>query len=101
MKKFLLLTFFIAGISSLSYSQSAGKGSSEKSGGFFYRLFHKGGQKPHAQMQHFDKAKKDPKRKHNGTSYRRNRKDNYNVDGDGFGTANQGKRRRGKKAGTK
>jgi hypothetical protein len=100
MKKFLLLTFFVAGFSSLSYSQSAGKGSSEKSGGFFHRLFHKE-QKPHAQMQHFDKAAKDPKRKHNGTAYRRNRKDSYTVDGDGFGSATQGKRRRGKKAGTK
>lgn len=100
MKKFLLLATFIAGFTSLSYSQSAGKGGSEKSGGFFHRLFHKE-QKPHAQMQHFDKQKKDPNRKHNGTSYRRNRKDKYNVDGDGYGTATQGKRRRGKKAGTK
>jgi hypothetical protein len=88
MKKNLLLVLFTVGISSLSFSQSAGKGGSEKSGGgFFHRLFHKE-QSPHAQMKHFEKQKKDPKMKNNGTSYRRNKKSSYNVDGD------DGRRRR-------
>lgn len=96
MKKAFLLTLFFIGISTLSFSQSAGKGSSEKSGGFFHRLFHKD-QSPHAQMRHFDKQKKDPNIKNNGTSYRRNRKSKYKVDGDGFSTATQGKQKRRKK----
>jgi hypothetical protein len=96
MKKILLLTLFTVGLSSISFSQSAGKGGSEKSGGFFHRLFHKD-QSPHAQMRHFDRQKKDPNIKNNGTSYRRNRKSNYNVDGDGFGAAGQGKRKRKKR----
>ena len=53
MKKALLVTLFFIGISAVSFSQSAGKGSSEKSGGgFFSKMFHKG-QKPHQQMSHF------------------------------------------------
>jgi hypothetical protein len=96
MKKIFLLTLFFTGLSTLSFAQSAGKGSSEKSGGFFHRLFHKE-QAPHAQMRHFEKKKKDPNIKNNGTSYRRNRKSKYNVDGDGFGTASQGKQKRRRK----
>ncbi|HEX8515068.1 MAG TPA: hypothetical protein VF868_02635 [Bacteroidia bacterium] len=96
MKRILLLTLLFTGISTFSHAQSAGKGSSEKSGGFFSRIFKKE-QKPHGQMRHFDKQKKDPKMKNNGTSYRRNRKSKYNVDGDGFGTAGQGKQKRRRK----
>ncbi|MDF2437901.1 MAG: hypothetical protein K0Q95_2277 [Bacteroidota bacterium] len=96
MKKILLLTVFFAGLSSISFAQSAGKGSSEKSGGFFHRLFHKE-QSPHAQMRHFDKQKKDPKMRHNGTSYRKNSKSGYKVDGDGFSNSSQGKKRRRRK----
>jgi hypothetical protein len=93
MKKIFLLTILFACLSSVSFAQSAGKGGGEKSGGFFHRLFHKE-QSPHAQMKHFDKQKKDPNIKNNGTSWRKNRKNNYNVDGDGFGTSGQGKAKR-------
>jgi hypothetical protein len=96
MKKIFLLTLFAAALSSFSFAQSAGKGGGEKSGGFFQRLFRKE-QSPHAQMKHFDKQKKDPNMKNNGTSYRRNRKSKYKVDGDGFGTPSQGKQKRRKK----
>lgn len=95
MKKHLLISLFFVGISALSYSQSAGKGGSEKSGSFFSRVF-RGGQKPRGQMKHFDKQKSDPNIQNNGTSYRKNRKQEYVVDGDGFGTAKQGKRKRKK-----
>lgn len=100
MKKNILLVLFFVGISSLSYSQSAGKGSSEKSGSFFSRIFH-GGQKPRGQMNHFGKQKADPNIKDNGTAYRSNRKQEYKVDGDGFGTSKQGKRKGRKKSGLK
>jgi len=100
MKKTLLLAFFFVGISTLSYSQSAGKGSSEKSGSFFSRVF-RGGQKPRKQMSHFGKQKNDTNIQNNGTSYRSNRKSDYNVDGDGFGTSKQGKRKSRKKSGLK
>lgn len=95
MKKLLLISLLFIGFSTVSYSQSAGKGSSEKSGGFFSRIFKKE-QKPHGQMKHFDKKKKDPNMKHNGTSYnrRKKQKSQYNVDGDGFGTPSQGKKKR-------
>jgi hypothetical protein len=97
MKKILLLTLFFAGLSSVSFAQSAGKGSSEKSGGFFHRLFHKE-QSPHAQMRHFDKQKKDPKMRHNGTSYKKKNNSGYKVDGDGFSnSSSQGKKRRRRK----
>ena len=91
MKKLLMLLFF-GGISTMGYSQS-GKGS-EKEGGFFSRMFHRE-QKPHAQMQHFDKAPKDPKMKHNGTSY--GKKSKNKVDGDGFSTPGQSSGGRKKK----
>lgn len=93
MKRILLLIILFTGLSTISYSQSAGKGSSEKSGGFFKRLFNKE-QKPHAQMRHFDRKKKDPNIKNNGTSWYRKRKSKNKVDGDGFGTASQGKQKR-------
>ncbi|OFY82245.1 MAG: hypothetical protein A3F72_09440 [Bacteroidetes bacterium RIFCSPLOWO2_12_FULL_35_15] len=98
MKKILMFAIFFIGISTFSFSQATGKGS-EKSGGFLSRIFHKEN-KPRRQMSHFDKKKKDPNIKNNGTSYKKNRKDKYVVDGDGFGTATQGKKRKGKKAGT-
>lgn len=88
MKKLLLL-LFLGGISTVGYAQKGG----EKEGGFFSRLFHRE-QKPHAQMQHFDKQKKDPKLKHNGTSY--GRKSKNKVDGDGFSTGSSGGRRKKK-----
>lgn len=98
MKKILIFALFFIGVSTVSFSQATGKGS-EKSGGFFSRMFHKGN-KPRGQMQHFDKKKKDPNIKNNGTSYNKNGRDKRVVDGDGFGTATQGKRRRGRKSGT-
>jgi hypothetical protein len=85
MKKLLLL-LFLGTISTVGFSQSAGKGGSEKSGGLFSRMFKKE-QKPHAQQRHFDKPKKDPNMKHNGTSY--GNKSKNKVDGDGFAPANQ------------
>lgn len=91
MKKFLIMALLFVGFSTVTYAQR-GK---EKSGGFFSRLG--GSKKPRKQMTHFDQPKKDPNIQHNGTSYRMNRKKEYVVDGDGFGTAKQGKRKRRKK----
>jgi hypothetical protein len=93
MKKKLLMLLFFAGVSSVSFAQFSGKGGSEKSGSFFSRMFH-GGQRPHGQMGHFDKKKKDANLQDNGTAYRGNRKSGYNVDGDGFGTPKQQKQSR-------
>ncbi len=100
MKKILIITLFFIGISALSHAQSAGKGGSEKSGSFFSHIFH-GGQKPHKQMGHFGKQRKDPNIKDNGTAYRRkqNQRSAYKVDGDGFGTAKQSRSGRRKKRG--
>ena len=90
MKKVILLFLIFIGISTASIAQSAGKGSAESSSGK---------RKSRSQMFHFDRKKKDPNIKHNGTSYRKSQKSQYNVDGDGFSTAKQGKvkRRRRKK----
>ena len=97
MKKKLLIILFFAGSSTVSFAQFAGKGGSEKSGNFFSRMFH-GGQKPHSQMNHFGKKRKDLNQQDNGTSYRKNRKSDYTVDGDGFGTAKQGRRGKRRKS---
>lgn len=91
MKKIVLFLFVVLGFSTVSYAQK-GK---EKSGGFFSRFG--GSKKPRKQMTHFDQPKKDPNIQHNGTSYKMNRKKEYVVDGDGFGTAKQGKRKRRKR----
>lgn len=88
MKKVFVLFLLIAGLSTVSFAQS-GK---EKSG----RLKLGGAKKPRKQMQHFEQPKKDPNIQHNGTSYRMNRKREYVVDGDGFSTPKQGKRRKRK-----
>ncbi len=98
MKKIFLLSVLFLGLSKVSFSQAAGKGSAEKSsGGFFSRLFHKE-QKPHAQMKHFDSKGKDSNMKNNGTTYKKNNS-GYQVDGDGF--SNGGKRKKKKGKGTK
>ncbi len=97
MKKLVTVLLFVSGISVVGHAQSAGKGGSEKSGGLFSRMFHHE-QKPHAQMQHFDKAPKDPKLKHNGTSY--GRKSKNKVDGDGFSSGSQSGRKK-RKSGVK
>lgn len=98
MKKLLLLTLLMAGVSATSFSQTTGKGS-EKSGGFFSRIFQHG-QKPHGQMNHFGKRKKDKNIKHNGTdAAKESNRSKNKVDGDGFGAATQGgskKRRKSK-----
>jgi hypothetical protein len=86
MKKIVFLLFLFVGLSSSAYSQAAGKGSAEKSGS--------SKRKPRAQMRHFDKAHKDPKMKHNGTSYKRKHKSEYKVDGDGFSNTSKKRRRR-------
>lgn len=90
MKKILLLILLFTGLSTLTYAQS-GK---EKSGGFFSKFG--GSRKPRKQMSHFDQPKKDPNIQYNGTSYRMNRKRDYVVDGDGFGTSKQPRRRKRK-----
>ena len=95
MKKNLLLLFCFVGISTLSYSQAGG---SEKSGGFFSRVFH-GGQRSHKQMNHFGKQQNDPNIKENGTAYKRSDRGKRKVDGDGFSAPKQGRRKRGKKSG--
>lgn len=85
MRKALFLLLVFVGFSSASYSQAAGKGSSEKSGS--------SKRKPHAQMRHFDRAPRDPKMKHNGTTYKRKQKNDRKVDGDGFSNSSGKKRR--------
>jgi hypothetical protein len=89
MKKILALIVLFVGLSSVSFAQSAGKNGSEKSGkkgGMFKKE-----RKPRKQMSHFDKPKKDPNIKSNGTAYRRNHKrEYYTVDGDGFGAPRAG-----------
>lgn len=52
-------------------------------------------------MSHFDKSGKDLLLKDNGTSYRRDRKLKYVVDGDGFDMPGQGKMRKKKNQGVK
>ena len=76
MKKLLPILFLFFSLK--SFSQSAGKGSNEKNSS--------SARKPHAQMQHFPKRKKDKMLKRNGTSYlrRKRQKSKYKVDGDGF-----------------
>ncbi len=83
-KLFLLLLLFIS-VSTATFSQ-------EKSGSSKRKIF---------KRSHFDKQKKDPNINHNGTSVRRNRKNKYVVDGDGFTEAKQKRRKRGKKSGIK
>lgn len=85
MKKNIILFFIL--ISFSSYSQSSLKGSRERS----RKKWFSHGQKPRRQMSHFDKSKKDLLLKDNGTSYRRNRKSKYIVDGNGYVIPNQGK----------
>lgn len=93
MKKLFVLFLFIIGVTTASFSQSAGKGSGEKSGSK---------RKARKQMQHFEKQKKDPNLKHNGTSYNSGNKGKHKVDGDGFSPATQDKKRgRRKKTGVK
>ncbi|MBA3972086.1 MAG: hypothetical protein H0X46_08075 [Bacteroidetes bacterium] len=89
MKKIILLFLLCIGLSLAGFSQAAGKGSGEKSGGSKV--------KPRGQMRHFERRKKDPKMKHNGTSYKRKGRNDKKVDGDGFSnTPGKGKRRRRK-----
>ena len=83
MKKLFLLLLLFVGISTASFSQ-------ERSGSMKRKTFRK---------SHFDKQKKDPNIKHNGTSVKRNQKNKYKVDGDGFVEAKQKRRKRGKKTG--
>jgi hypothetical protein len=90
MKKILFLFFIVIGTSSVSHAQSAGKGSNDRSSSK---------RKPHSQMSHFDKQRKDPNIKHNGTSYNRNSKSSYKVDGNGFSGGSRDSRRKGKKTG--
>ena len=92
MKKFVLLSLLVVCFAISSSAQSAGKGSGERSGSRA---------KSRKQMKHFDSKKEDKRIKHNGTSYWRKRKSDYNVDGDGFGVGSADKRKRGKKTGTK
>jgi hypothetical protein len=91
MKRLLLVLFLVVGAANIASAQ----GGKEKEGGLFKRLFKKE-QKPRGQMKHFEKQKKDPNIKHNGTSYRRNKakRSRYRVDGDGFGTPDQPRQKR-------
>ncbi|MFL5764882.1 MAG: hypothetical protein ACJ77K_13135 [Bacteroidia bacterium] len=87
MKKILALLLICFGFATAGYSQAAGKGSGEKNGTSKV--------KPHAQMRHFERRRRDPKMRHNGTSYKKNKQD-YKVDGDGFSNT-PGRRKRRKK----
>jgi hypothetical protein len=88
MKKVVVLFLFMIGVAVTSFGQSAGGGGAEKNGD--------SKRKPRKQMQHFEKRKKDPNMKHNGTSYKRDRKSKQKVDGDGFSNSSGGSRRRGR-----
>ena len=93
MKLKLIILFIL--IYNISYSQSSVKGSHERyRRGFFSSIFSK---RQKSQMNHFDKPIKDPLIKMNGTSYRRDRKLTYEVDGSGFSMPTQGKRENKKK----
>jgi hypothetical protein len=88
MKKIIIFTLFLIGISAASFAQEAGKEQvAPKKEGFFHKLFHRDN-KPRAQMHHFESAKRDPNLKHNGTAFwnRRRNKNKNKVDGDGFST---------------
>jgi hypothetical protein len=93
MKKILLVVLLFIGISTLSYSQSAGKGSAESSGSSRRKI--------RKQKSHFDQKKKDPNMKHNGTSYntRRRKSQKNKVDADGFGAMGTDKRKKTRKNG--
>ncbi len=89
MKKLIFLLLLCFGLSSLGFSQAAGKGGAEK--GSESKV------KPRGQMRHFERRKRDPKMKHNGTTYKK-KKSEHTVDGDGFSNSpGKGKRRRRKK----
>jgi hypothetical protein len=83
-KKIFFVLLLCLGFSTLGYAQAAGKGSAEKGSD--------SKAKPRKQMRHFQKRKKDSHMKHNGTSYRRKKRSEYNVDGNGF--SNSARRRR-------
>jgi len=87
MKKFVLLLLLCFGLSSVGFSQAAGKGGAER--GKESKV------KPRGQMRHFDKPPRDRKMKHNGTRYKK-KKSEHKVDGDGFSNS-PGKGRRRKK----
>ncbi len=88
MKKIIILLLVFIGLSTVGYSQAAGKGSAER--GSESKV------KPRGQMRHFERRKRDPKMRHNGTSYKKKNKE-YKVDGDGFSNSpSKGKRRRKK-----
>ena len=88
MKKIIFLLLLCFGLSSVGFSQAAGKGSAER--GKESKV------KPRGQMRHFDRQKKDRKMKHNGTTYKK-KKSEHKVDGDGFSnTPSKGRRRRKK-----
>jgi hypothetical protein len=74
--KSLLILLFVS-ISAISYAQFPG--THEKKGGIFSHFSHT--QKPHKQMGHFDKKKRDPYLKQNGTSWIQSQKSGYDVDG--------------------
>ncbi len=102
MKKLIVFAVFLIGICTSSFGQEAGKETTAKKEGFFHRIFHRDN-KPRAQMHHFDRAKKDPNMKHNGTAFwnKRRKASKYKVDGDGFSTPSSGNGKRGKKGGVK
>ena len=85
MKKLIFLLLFCLGLSSFGFSQAAGKGGAEK--GSESKV------KPRGQMRHFEKRKRDPKMKHNGTTYKK-KKSEHKVDGDGFSNSPSKGRRR-------
>ena len=90
MKK--LLTIIFISVSTICFAQFTGR-NSEKSSGRFLHIFHRS-QKPHAQMSHFGRQRKDPNIKDNGTMYIRSRKSKLTVDGSGYGVPGQHKTKR-------
>jgi hypothetical protein len=79
MKKFILITSLILGISGFVSAQTASHLGNEKESMFKGRI------KVRKQVSHFEKRKKDKKMRHNGTSVRREQCENgRKVDGNGF-----------------
>jgi len=83
----IILSILIC-LSSISYSQTAGRGSSEKGGSRFnFKVRHH----KHKQMRHFGRQHTDRLIQSNGTSYLRNKRlrTKNKVDGDGFSMPKQ------------
>jgi hypothetical protein len=93
MKNICLLVVFLMGISTASFSQSAGGTGSERVSRGSKKEKSSKPRKPRKQNTHFDGRKSDPKVKSNGTSYRmERRRELYQSENNGFGVSKRGKK---------